>query len=96
MKMPNATKLVSFTDASGRKRERYETLTTGRKLRSRVSHKDADGNFTEPEPTVWHIYRMFKFVRAGVEKQSLEILDDNFAGTAAEAIAVAEAHKAGG
>ena len=103
MKMPNETVLESFGIAGpdGKRPQRYVTVKTGKKLRSSVSAKDEAGNFTEPEPTVWHLYKMIKFERADKKgvmqpKTTLEILDDNFTGTAKEAIAVCEAHKAGG
>ena len=101
MKYPNETVLEDFTLPSGKAAQRYVTVKTGAKLRSRVSHKDAAGNFTEPEPKVWHLYKMKHFERLDKDgvmqpKTTLDILDDNFIGTAKEAIAACEAHKAGG
>ena len=90
MKEPNETRLEDFTDANGRAAQRYVTVKTGKKLRSHAGRDD------EVEPTVWHLYKMKHFERDGVDKTTLEILDDNFIGTAKEAIAVCEAHKAGG
>ena len=51
MKMPNETVLEDFTDAEGIKRQRYVTVKTGKKLRNA-------GMANEPEPTVWHLYKM--------------------------------------
>ena len=100
MKMPSEYRLEDFTDATGRAQQRYVEVKRGKKLRGRVAVRSPDGvwgpNPDEPEPKIWHLYKMIKFVRDGVDKQTLEILDDNFTGTAKEAIAVCEAHKAGG
>jgi len=90
MKLPNETRLEDFRDANGRYRQRYVTVKTGAKLRSHAGRKD------EAEPTVWHLYKMKRFERDGVAKIGLDVLDDNFVGTAKEAIAACEAHKAGG
>ncbi len=90
MKYPNEYRLEDFTDANGRARQRYVITKKGAKLRSHA------GRDNEVKPTVWHLYKMKHFERDGVAKTSLDILDDNFIGTAKEAIAVCEAHKAGG
>ncbi len=95
-KLPNEYRLEDFTDAGGVARQRYVITKTGKKLRSGTQKKDANGNFTEPEPTIWHLYKMKHFERGGKEKTTLKVLDDNFTGTAKEAIAACEAHKAGG
>ena len=99
MHEPNENVLEDFTLPNGREAQRYVQVKKGKKLRSHAGRDD------EIEPTVWHIYKMTKFVREftgrdhsryTVEKTSLEILDDDFHGTAKEAIAVCETHKAGG
>ncbi len=96
MRHPNEYRLEDFTLPNGRAAQRYVLTKRGKKLRSATDRKDADGNFTETEPTVWHLYKMKHFERDGQDKTSLDILDDNFIGTAKEAIAACEAHKAGG
>ena len=83
-------RLEDFTLPNGRAAQRYVTVKKGKKLRSHAGRDD------EVEPTVWHLYRMKHFERDGQDKTSLDILDDNFIGTAKEAIAACEAHKAGG
>jgi len=93
---PSVYKLEDFTLPNGRNAQRYVTVVDGKKLRSGMARKDKDGNFTEAEPKMWHIYKMKKFVRDGVDKVGLDVLDDNFEGTAVEAFAVCEAHKVGG
>ena len=90
MKEPSEHRLEDFTLPNGRPAQRYVEVKKGKKLRSHAGRDD------EVEPTVWHLYKMTKFVRDGQDKQTLEILDDNFIGTAKQAIAVCEAHKAGG
>ena len=95
MKYPNEYRVEDFTDASGRAAQRYVETKRGKKLRSHAGRED------EVEPTVWHLYKMRHFERLdkhGVmqPKTTLEILDDNFIGTAKAAIAACEAHKAGG
>lgn len=82
--------LEDFVDAKGKPQQRYITVKSGKKLRTRIGRED------EVEPTRWHLYKMTKFVRDGVDKVGLEILDKDFVGSAAEAIAACEAHKAGG
>ncbi len=89
MRAPSTYKLEDFKDANGKARQRFITVKSGKKLRSRA------GRDSEVEPTIWHLYKMKKFERDGVAKVSLDILDDNFTGTAKEAIAACEAHKAG-
>ena len=95
MHEPNENVLEDFTLPNGRAAQRYVQVKKGKKLRSRAGRDD------EVEPTVWHLYRMRHFERADKDgvmqpKTSLDILDDNFIGTAKEAIAACEAHKVGG
>ena len=95
MHEPNEYRLEDFTLPNGRPAQRYVETKKGKKLRSHAGRED------EVKPTVWHIYKMRHFERADKEgvmqpKLTLDILDDNFLGTAKEAIAVCEAHKAGG
>ena len=90
MHEPNEHRLEDFTLPNGRAAQRFVQTKKGKKLRSHAGRDD------EPEPTVWHLYKMVKFIRDGVDKQTMEILDDNFIGTAKQAIAVCEADKAGG
>ena len=95
MKEPSEHRLEDFTLPNGRAAQRYVETKKGKKLRSHAGRDD------EVEPKVWHLYKMRHFERADKEgvmqpKLTLDILDDNFIGTAKEAIAVCEAHKAGG
>ena len=90
MHEPNENVLEDFTLPNGRAAQRYVQVKKGKKLRSRAGRDD------EVEPKVWHLYKMRRFERDGVQKTSMDILDDNFNGTAKEAIAVCESHKAGG
>ncbi len=90
MHEPNENRLEDFTLPNGRAAQRYVLVKKGKKLRSHAGRED------EVEPTVWHLYKMKHFERDGVAKTSMDILDDNFHGTAKEAIAVCEAHKVGG
>ena len=90
MAEPSTYRLEDFTLPNGRAAQRYVTVKQGKKLRSRA------GRDNEVEPTMWHLYKMRHFERDGQPKTSLDVLDDNFIGTAKQAIAVCEAHKAGG
>ena len=90
MHEPNENVLEDFTLPNGKAAQRYVQVKKGKKLRSHAGRAD------EVEPGVWHLYKMIKFERDGQEKQTLEVLNDNFIGTAKEAIAACEAHKAGG
>ena len=95
MAEPSTYRLEDFTLPNGRAAQRYVTVKRGKKLRSHAGRDD------EVEPTMWHLYKMRHFERMDNDgvmqpKTSLDILDDNFIGTAKQAIAVCEAHKAGG
>ena len=81
---------LGFTLPNGKPAQRYVETKKGKKLRSNAGRDD------EVEPTVWHLYKMKKFDSDGVETIGMDILDDNFIGTAKEAIAACEVHKAGG
>ena len=99
-KYPNSYRMEDFIDVQGKPQQRYVITKMGKKLRSGTQMKDAKGNFTEVEPKIWHLYKMKHFERPdknGVmqPKTTLEILNDDFHGTAKEAIAACEAHKAG-
>ena len=90
MKEPSEHRLEDFTLPNGRPAQRYVEVKKGKKLRSRAGRDD------EVEPTVWHLYKMRHFERDGIDKLTMEVLADNFIGTAKQEIAVFEAHKAGG
>ena len=95
MHEPNENVLEDFQLPNGRAAQRYVQVRKGKKLRSHAGRED------EIEPTAWHIYQMRHSERLDKEgkmqpKLTLDILDDNFIGTAKEAIAVCEAHKVGG
>ena len=95
MHEPNENVLEDFTLPNDRAAQRYVQVKKGKKLRSHAGRDD------EVEPTVWHLYKMRHFERKDKDgvmqpKTTLDILDDNFIGTAKEAIAVCESHKAGG
>ena len=90
MHEPNEYRLEDFTLPNGRAAQRYVETKKGKKLRSNAGRDD------EVEPAVWHLYKMRHFERDGQDKQTMEVLDDNFTGTAKEAIAACEAHKVGG
>lgn len=93
-------KVEQFHDRRGQVHERMVSVTSGKKLRSQSAVRAADGtwgpNPNEPEPKVWHLYKMKHFARDDAEKTTLEVLDRKFVGTAAEAIAACEVHKLGG
>ena len=90
MHEPSEHRLEDFILPGGRAAQRYVETKKGKKLRSNA------GRDSEIEPTVWHLYKMKKFDSGGVETIGMDILDDNFHGTAKEAIAACEAHKVGG
>ncbi len=102
MRAPSTYREVDILDkkgmpilrGDGKPETQMVTVTSGKKLRSRAGRED------EIEPTHWHLYKMVYFTRKNkegedIEKTTLDILDDNFTGTAKEAIAACEAHKAG-
>ncbi len=89
MKERSEHRREAFTLPNGREATRMVETKRGKKLRSRAGRAD------EVEPTIWHLYKMKHFERDGVAKTGMDIIQDSFVGTAKEAIAVCEAHKAG-